>query len=91
MAGDSNSAAHVYPDQSLYPSNSVPLLVERINNALQRADQVLFCHRLQSLHVLIALRPLGDLLLHENGVMQQLVRLVPVEATDSVQQGGGCC
>lgn len=39
MAGDANTAGHVYPDQSLYPSNSVPVLVERINNALQRADQ----------------------------------------------------
>lgn len=47
VAGDGNSAAHVYPDQSLYPSNSVPLLVERINNALQRADQVQACTSLQ--------------------------------------------
>ncbi|HEY1126935.1 MAG TPA: isocitrate lyase, partial [Actinomycetota bacterium] len=31
---------HTYPDQSLYPSNSVPALVRRINNALQRADQI---------------------------------------------------
>ena len=46
MAGDGNSAAHVYPDQSLYPSNSVPLLVERINNALQRADQVRVVHNM---------------------------------------------
>ncbi len=40
VAGDANTAGHVYPDQSLYPCNSVPVLVERINNALQRADQV---------------------------------------------------
>ncbi|KAK9833387.1 hypothetical protein WJX81_000727 [Elliptochloris bilobata] len=40
VAGDANSAGQVYPDQSLYPSNSVPMLVERINNALQRADQI---------------------------------------------------
>ncbi len=33
-------AGQVYPDQSLYPVNSVPMLVERINNALQRADQI---------------------------------------------------
>ena len=33
-------AGQVYPDQSLYPCNSVPMLVERINNALQRADQI---------------------------------------------------
>ena len=40
MAGDANIAGQVYPDQSLYPCNSVPALVERINNALQRADQI---------------------------------------------------
>ncbi|EIE21265.1 isocitrate lyase [Coccomyxa subellipsoidea C-169] len=40
VAGDSNVAGQVYPDQSLYPVNSVPTLVERINNALQRADQI---------------------------------------------------
>jgi isocitrate lyase len=40
VAGDSNLAEHVYPDQSLYPSNSAPALVRRINNALRRADQI---------------------------------------------------
>ncbi len=40
VAGDANTAGHVYPDQSLYPVNSVPALVERLNNALRRADQV---------------------------------------------------
>lgn len=40
VAGDANIAGQVYPDQSLYPCNSVPALVERINNALQRADQI---------------------------------------------------
>ena len=40
VAGDANVAGQVYPDQSLYPCNSVPALVERINNALQRADQI---------------------------------------------------
>ena len=39
-AGDANSAGQMYPDQSLYPSDSVPLLVKRINNALLRADQI---------------------------------------------------
>ena len=38
-AADANLAGHTYPDQSLYPVNSVPTLVRRINNALQRADQ----------------------------------------------------
>ena len=40
VAADANQAGHMYPDQSLYPSNSVPLLVRRINQALQRADQI---------------------------------------------------
>jgi isocitrate lyase len=40
VAGDMNTAQQTYPDQSLYPSDSVPNLVRRINNALQRADQV---------------------------------------------------
>jgi len=40
VAGDANLAGQVYPDQSLYPANSAPELVRRINNALQRADQI---------------------------------------------------
>ena len=40
VAGDANLAGQVYPDQSLYPANSAPALVKRINNALQRADQI---------------------------------------------------
>ena len=40
VAADANLAQHTYPDQSLYPSNSVPSLVKRLNNALMRADQV---------------------------------------------------
>ncbi|MEW5848140.1 MAG: isocitrate lyase [Myxococcota bacterium] len=40
VAADANVAGHTYPDQSLYPANSVPTLVRRINQALQRADQV---------------------------------------------------
>ena len=40
VAADSNLGEHVYPDQSLYPANSVPALIRRINNALVRADQV---------------------------------------------------
>jgi isocitrate lyase len=39
-AADANLASHTYPDQSLYPSNSVPALIRRINNALTRADQI---------------------------------------------------
>ena len=40
VAGDGNSASETYPDQSLYPYDSVPKMVRRINNALVRADQV---------------------------------------------------
>lgn len=40
VAADGNNALQMYPDQSLYPSDSVPLLVRRINNALLRADQI---------------------------------------------------
>ena len=40
VAGDANSSGATYPDQSLYPVDSVPNLVRRINNALQRMDQV---------------------------------------------------
>ena len=40
VAADANLAGQMYPDQSLYPANSVPQVVERINQALQRADQI---------------------------------------------------
>jgi isocitrate lyase len=40
VAGDGNLAGETYPDQSLYPANSVPAMVRRINKALQRADQI---------------------------------------------------
>ncbi|MCB0369375.1 MAG: isocitrate lyase, partial [Bdellovibrionales bacterium] len=40
VAADNNLSAQTYPDQSLYPSNSVPQVVQRINNAFQRADQI---------------------------------------------------
>ncbi len=40
VAADANLAGQMYPDQSLYPANSVPHVVKRINQALQRADQV---------------------------------------------------
>ena len=40
VAGDMNDAAQIYPDQSLYPSSSVPNLIRRLNNALIRADQI---------------------------------------------------
>ncbi len=40
VAGDANLAEQVYPDQSLYPANSVPTVIRRINNALRRADQI---------------------------------------------------
>ena len=40
VAADANLAGEMYPDQSLYPANSVPHVVRRINNALRRADQI---------------------------------------------------
>ena len=40
VAADANLAGHTYPDQSLYPANSAPALVKRINSALLRADQI---------------------------------------------------
>src|SRR5881227_1159731 len=40
VAADGNLAGHTYPDQSLYPANSAPALVKRLNNALLRADQI---------------------------------------------------
>jgi len=40
VAADANLADHMYPDQSLYPCNSVPTVVRKINNALRRADQI---------------------------------------------------
>src|SRR5690606_27388764 len=40
VAGDANTAMQMYPDQSLYPVDSVPAVLRRINNALLRADQI---------------------------------------------------
>jgi isocitrate lyase len=40
VAGDANLSGEMYPDQSLYPANSVPAVVKRINNALMRRDQI---------------------------------------------------
>jgi isocitrate lyase len=40
VAGDGNSSGQMYPDQSLYPVDSVPKMVERINNAFQRTDEI---------------------------------------------------
>ncbi|GAB3578982.1 isocitrate lyase [Calidifontibacter terrae] len=42
VAGDANLSGQTYPDQSIYPANSVPAVVRRINNALMRADQIEF-------------------------------------------------
>src|SRR3954449_9622179 len=40
VAADANLSGHTYPDQSLYPANTVPAVVRRINSALLRADQI---------------------------------------------------
>ncbi len=48
VAADANLSGHTYPDQSLYPANSVPQVVRRINNALMRADQIEWAEGIQS-------------------------------------------
>jgi len=50
VAADANLAGHMYPDQSLYPANSVPAVVKRINQALQRADQIQHLERSGKTH-----------------------------------------
>src|ERR1700758_2832449 len=45
VAADGNLAGQTYPDQSLYPANSVPQMVRRINNAMLRADQIAWSER----------------------------------------------
>ena len=45
VAADANLSGQTYPDQSLYPANSVPAVVRRINNALLRAEQIDFAER----------------------------------------------
>jgi isocitrate lyase len=55
VAGDGNSLGEVYPDQSLYPVDSVPKMVERINNALLRTDQI---HHMQGDHSIEWLAPI---------------------------------
>jgi isocitrate lyase len=50
VAADANNAGQTYPDQSLYPADSVPTLVKRINNALLRADQIQEAFQLPRVH-----------------------------------------
>lgn len=50
VAADANNACQMYPDQSLYPVDSVPNLVRRINNALRRADQIQHMNGKQHIH-----------------------------------------
>ena len=50
VAADANTAGHTYPDQSLYPSDSVPTVVRKINNALLRADQLQHLHDRGHIH-----------------------------------------
>jgi isocitrate lyase len=50
VAADANNAGETYPDQSLYPADSVPTLVKRINNALLRADQIQETFQLPRVH-----------------------------------------
>ena len=53
VAGDANTSGQVYPDQSLYPVNSGPELVRRINNALQRADQIEWSEGIDGRHWMV--------------------------------------
>jgi isocitrate lyase len=50
VAADANDAGHMYPDQSLYPADSVPNVIRQINNALMRADQIHHMDGKNSLH-----------------------------------------
>ncbi len=50
VAADANVAGQMYPDQSLYPANSVPELVKKINNALQRTDQIYHAEAKNGIH-----------------------------------------
>ncbi|MCW2481344.1 isocitrate lyase [Candidatus Symbiopectobacterium sp. NZEC135] len=47
VAADANLASSMYPDQSLYPANSVPVVVARINNTFRRADQIQWANRIE--------------------------------------------
>lgn len=53
VAADANLAGQMYPDQSLYPADSVPAVVKRINNALLRADQIQNVVGVEDLHYLV--------------------------------------
>lgn len=53
VAADANLAGQMYPDQSLYPADSVPAVVKRINNALLRADQIQNVAGKENLHYLV--------------------------------------
>ncbi len=55
VAGDGNSAGEMYPDQSLYPVDSVPKMVERINNALLRTDEI---HHMEGDHSIEWMAPI---------------------------------
>src|SRR4051812_35806468 len=53
VAGDANLAGEMYPDQSLYPANSVPDVVRRINQALLRADPINHSEGEDDIHLLL--------------------------------------
>ena len=55
VAADMNNSLRMYPDQSLYPSDSVPYLLKRINNSLMRADQI---HHMKDDHSIYWMAPL---------------------------------
>ena len=53
VAADANTSGNTYPDQSLYPVDSVPNLVKRVNSALLRADQVETMERLENKEIVL--------------------------------------
>src|SRR3954465_6739636 len=60
VAADANLAGATYPDQSLYPANSAPALVRRLNNALVRADQIDWAEGRNGTHWLSPILPAAE-------------------------------
>jgi isocitrate lyase len=75
VAADANDAGQMYPDQSLYPADSVPNVARHINNALMRADQV---HHLDGKNSIYWMAPIvADAEAGFGGTLPYLLRLCP--------------
>src|SRR5699024_8878315 len=81
VAADANMAGEMYPDQSLYTVNSVPQVVSRINNALQRADHAEYSESKNEIHYFAA--SVAD---EEVGVGGQWIVLELIESI--IEEGG---